>query len=93
MAPRSANDELRARWHAAESSAIAARARPRADRVRRGIVSIPHGWGSRVFSPADGADPIVHGVNRNLLVDHRVVDPFSGTPNLNSTRVAVERIA
>lgn len=62
------------------------------DRVRRGIVCIPHGWGSRVFSPADGADPIVHGVNRNLLVDHRVVDPFSGTPNLNSTRVAVERV-
>jgi formate dehydrogenase len=60
--------------------------------IRRGIVCIPHGWGSRVFSPADGADPIVHGVNRNLLVDHRVVDPFSGTPNLNSTRVAVERI-
>jgi formate dehydrogenase len=63
------------------------------DRVRRGIVCIPHGWGSRVFSPADGADPVVHGVNRNLLVDHRVVDPFSGTPKLNSTQVAVERIA
>lgn len=63
------------------------------DRIRRGIVCIPHGWGSRVFSPANGADPIVHGVNRNLLVDHRVVDPLSGTPKLNSTRVAVERIA
>lgn len=63
------------------------------DRVRRGIVCIPHGWGSGVFSPADGAEPIVHGVNRNLLVDNRVLDPFSGTPNLNSTRVAVERIA
>jgi formate dehydrogenase len=62
------------------------------DRVRRGIVCIPHGWGSRVFSPVDGADAIVHGVNRNLLVDHRIVDPFSGTPKLNSTRVAVERI-
>jgi formate dehydrogenase len=63
------------------------------DRVRRGVVCIPHGWGSRVFSPADGADPIVHGVNRNLLVDHRVLDPFSGTPNLNSTRVVIEQIA
>ena len=62
------------------------------DRVRRGVVCIPHGWGSRVFSPADGADPVVHGVNRNLLVDHRVLDPFAGTPNLNSTRVAVERV-
>jgi len=62
------------------------------DRVRPGIVCIPHGWGSRVFSPADGADAIVHGVNRNLLVDHRVLDPFSGTPKLNSTRVAVERV-
>jgi formate dehydrogenase len=63
------------------------------DRVRRGIVCIPHGWGSRVFSPADGAEPIVYGVNRNLLVDNRTVDPLSGTPKLNSTRVAVERVA
>ena len=62
------------------------------DRVRPGIVCIPHGWGSRVFSPEDGAEPIVHGVNRNLLVDNETVDPLSGTPKLNSTRVAVERI-
>ena len=63
------------------------------DRVRRGVVSIAHGWGSRVFSPADGADAIVYGVNRNLLVDNHTLDPFSGTPKLNSTRVAVERVA
>lgn len=62
------------------------------DRVRPGIVCIAHGWGSRVFSPADGAAPIVHGVNRNLLVDNRSLDPFSGTPKLNSTRVAVTRV-
>jgi formate dehydrogenase len=62
------------------------------DRVRPGIVCIPHGWGSRVFDPANGADPIVHGVNRNLLIDHRTLDPFSGTPKLNSTRVAVEPV-
>ncbi len=62
------------------------------DRVRPGIVCIPHGWGSRVFDPAHGAAPIVHGVNRNLLVDHRILDPFSGTPKLNSTRVAIERV-
>ena len=63
------------------------------DRIRRGIVSIPHGWGSRVFSPADGAEPMVYGVNRNLLVDNRTLDPFSGTPKLNSTRVALERLS
>jgi formate dehydrogenase len=62
------------------------------DRVRRGIVCIPHGWGSRVFSPADAAEPIVYGVNRNLLVDNCTLDPLSGTPKLNSTRVAVERV-
>jgi formate dehydrogenase len=62
------------------------------DRVRQGIICIPHGWGSRVFSPADDAEPIVYGVNRNLLVDNRELDPFSGTPKLNSTRVAVERL-
>lgn len=63
------------------------------DRVKRGVVSIAHGWGSRVFSPADGGEPRVYGVNRNRLVDNRSLDPFSGTPKLNSTRVAVERLA
>ena len=63
------------------------------DRVGRGIVCIPHGWGSRVFSPSDGADPIVYGVNRNLLVDHRILDPFSGTPKLNSTQVQIARVS
>ncbi|MFW2388662.1 MAG: molybdopterin-containing oxidoreductase family protein [Polyangiales bacterium] len=62
------------------------------DRVRPGIVCIPHGWGSRVFNPAGGGEPIVYGANRNLLVDNRSLDPFSGTPKLNSTRVAVTRV-
>ena len=62
------------------------------ERVRPGIVCIPHGWGSRVFSPGADAEPIVYGVNRNLLVDNRTLDPFSGTPKLNSTRVAVARV-
>ena len=62
------------------------------DRVRPGIVCVPHGWGSRVFSPAEEGEPIVYGVNRNLLIDNRELDPFSGTPKLNSTRVAVKRV-
>lgn len=59
------------------------------DDVPPGIVSIQHGWGSRVFDPVGGGDAQSYGVNCNRLVDHSAMDPFSGTPNLNSTRVAI----
>ncbi len=60
------------------------------DDVPEGIVCIQHGWGSRVFDPAGGGEPEIHGVNPNRLVDHTSTDPFSGTPDLNSTRVAIK---
>jgi formate dehydrogenase len=59
------------------------------ERVGPGVVCIQHGWGSRVFSPVQDEDPLCYGVNVNQLVDNKALDPFSGTPGLNSTRVKV----
>ena len=61
--------------------------------LKSGTVCIQHGWGSRVFDPARAGEVAwVAGVNRNLLVDHRHTDPFSGTPKFNSTAVRVSRL-
>ena len=61
------------------------------DRLRRGLVVIDHGWGSRIFDPRGGAEPQSFGVNRNLLVGDDV-DPLSQTSALNSAFVGVERV-
>lgn len=62
------------------------------DRPRPGIVVVEHGWGSRVLDPRGGGAPESFGVNRNLLVGGRPVDPLSQTPALSSTYVGVARI-
>lgn len=61
------------------------------DQPRPGVVVIDHGWGSRVFDPGGGAEPVSYGVNRNLLVDGDPVDPLSQTAALNSSYVSVQR--
>jgi formylmethanofuran dehydrogenase subunit D len=38
-------------------------------RLRRGLVVVDHGWGSRIFDPRGGDAPQSYGVNRNLLID------------------------
>ncbi len=62
------------------------------DRPRPGVVIVDHGWGSRVFDPSGGGEPISFGVNRNLLVGGSPVDPLSQTPALSSAYVGVERV-
>ncbi|PND55974.1 formate dehydrogenase [Mycobacterium sp. ENV421] len=62
------------------------------DKPRPGVVIVDHGWGSRVFDPRGGAEPISFGVNRNLLVDGSPVDPLSQTPALSSAFVGIERV-
>lgn len=62
------------------------------DRPRRGVVIVDHGWGSRVFDPRGGAEPVSYGQNRNLLVDAGPVDPLSQTSALSSQYVGVERV-
>jgi formate dehydrogenase len=60
------------------------------DVTRPGVVVVPHGWGSRVFDPRGGAEPIAFGVNRNTLVSNAEVDPLSQVSPLNSNCVRVE---
>lgn len=60
------------------------------DGGRPGVVAIAHGWGSRIFDPKGGAEPEQHGVNRNLLIGRREIDPLSQIPSLNATPVRVE---
>lgn len=62
------------------------------DKPRPGVVIVDHGWGSRVFDPRGGAEPISFGVNRNLLVGGSPVDPLSQTPALSSAWVGIERV-
>ncbi|MDQ0747371.1 anaerobic selenocysteine-containing dehydrogenase [Streptomyces africanus] len=59
------------------------------DDVRRGVVSLPHGWGhnrpgTRLSHAA--TDP---GVNVNQLLDGRLLDPLSGNAVLNGVPVVV----
>jgi formate dehydrogenase len=61
------------------------------DDAQPGVVIATHGWGSGVFDPAGGSAPERHGVNRNLLVSDKEIDPLSQTPALNSTYVQVRR--
>ncbi|MFH8900098.1 molybdopterin oxidoreductase family protein [Streptomyces coeruleorubidus] len=59
------------------------------DDVRRGVVSLPHGWGhSRPGTRLSHAatDP---GVNVNQLLDGRLLDPLSGNAVLNGVPVEV----
>jgi formate dehydrogenase len=60
------------------------------DATRVGVVVIDHGWGSRVFDPRGGAEPVVFGVNRNALVNNTDLDPLSQVSPLNSACVRVE---
>jgi formate dehydrogenase len=62
------------------------------DRPRRGVVIVDHGWGSRIFDPRGGAEPVSYGQNRNLLIDGGPVDPLSQTSALSSSYVGVERV-
>ncbi|MEV5320030.1 molybdopterin oxidoreductase family protein [Streptomyces sp. NPDC052687] len=62
------------------------------DEVRRGVVSLPHGWGhdrpgTRLRHAA--ADP---GVNVNQLLDGSLLDPLSGNAVLNGVPVEVEPV-
>jgi formate dehydrogenase len=59
------------------------------DEVPPGVISMDHGWGSRMFDPVHGGAPEVQGVNRNSLVPADELDDLTGVPNLNGTSVNV----
>ncbi|MFJ1975169.1 molybdopterin oxidoreductase family protein [Streptomyces sp. NPDC087903] len=63
------------------------------DSVRRGVVSVPHGWGhdrpgTRMSHAA--TDP---GVNVNQLLDGSLLDPLSGNAVLNGVPIVVTALA
>ena len=62
------------------------------DATRAGVIVINHGWGSRIFDPRGGAEPVGHGVNRNLLVNGVDMDPLSQTAALNTACVRVDPV-
>ena len=62
------------------------------DEVPAGILSMDHGWGSRLFDPQGGADPEVQGVMRNLLVPANEIDELAGAPNLTGVDVNIAAV-
>ena len=62
------------------------------DEVPAGILSMDHGWGSRLFDPQGGAEPEVQGVMRNLLVPANEIDELAGAPNLTGVYVNIAAV-
>ncbi|GAB7067953.1 molybdopterin-dependent oxidoreductase [Mycobacterium hodleri] len=62
------------------------------DRIRRGVVSLPHGWGHDVGGTAQSVATGQPGVNVNQLNDGRTVDPLSGTAVLNGIPVQIAAV-
>ncbi|MEU1106726.1 molybdopterin oxidoreductase family protein [Streptomyces tibetensis] len=59
------------------------------DTVRRGVVSLPHGWGHDRPGTRLGHASKEPGVNVNQLLDGRLLDPLSGNAVLNGVPVEV----
>ena len=58
-----------------------------------GGLDLPIRWVhmSELLDPTGAKDNIRYGVNRNLVVDSRVLDPLSQVPRLNGQAVRVYR--
>jgi anaerobic selenocysteine-containing dehydrogenase len=59
------------------------------DAIRRGVVSIPHGWGHDLSGVQLSVASAHAGVNSNLLADETLFDPVSGNAVLNGIPVEV----
>ena len=59
------------------------------DDIRRGVVSLPHGWGHSLPGTKLGIAGEYAGVNSNVLTDEDLYDPISGTSALNGIPVAL----
>lgn len=59
------------------------------DSIRKGVVSLPHGWGHGMPGTKLGVAAEHAGVNSNVLSDHEALDPLSGTSVLNGIPVEV----
>ena len=59
------------------------------DGMRRGVVSLPHGWGHDFAGTRQQLAASLPGVNVNQLNDGNVLDPLSGTAVLNGIPVDI----
>ena len=59
------------------------------DRMRPGVVSLPHGWGHGRSGTRLAVANEHPGVNSNVLTDDSVIDPLSGTVALNAIPVEI----
>ena len=57
--------------------------------IRRGVVSLPHGWGHDAPGTRMSVAARRPGVNVNSLLDSSLLDPLSGTSVLNGVPVQV----
>ncbi|KQY07517.1 molybdopterin-binding oxidoreductase [Mycobacterium sp. Root135] len=62
------------------------------DRIRRGVVSLPHGWGHDLGGTVQSVATGQPGVNVNQLNDGLTVDPLSGTAVLNGIPVQIAAV-
>ncbi|GAA2160183.1 molybdopterin-dependent oxidoreductase [Pedococcus bigeumensis] len=62
------------------------------DTVRRGVVSIPHGWGHSTPGARTQVAAAHAGVNTNVLADDLFLDALTGTAVLNGIPVTVEPV-
>jgi anaerobic selenocysteine-containing dehydrogenase len=58
----------------------------------RGVCSLPHGWGHDVPGTGRQIAPLHAGVNSNVVGDASVIDPLSGTAELNGIPVTVSPV-
>lgn len=58
--------------------------------IRRGVLSLPHGWGHDREGTGQRLAARAPGVNVNQLNDGSALDPLSGTAVLNGIRVVIE---
>ncbi len=59
------------------------------DRIRPGVVSIPHGFGQNLPDVQLSVASDYAGVNTNVLTDEYFLDPVSGNIALNGVPVTV----
>jgi len=63
------------------------------DAIRRGVVSLPHGWGHDLPGVRLSVAGMRPGVNTNVLTDEAEIDPLSGNAELNGIAVSVSPVA
>ncbi|MFP3907273.1 MAG: molybdopterin oxidoreductase family protein, partial [Acidimicrobiales bacterium] len=63
------------------------------DDIRRGVLSLPHGWGHDAPGAALSVAATRPGVNSNVLTDATRIDPLSGNAVLNAIPVTVSAVA